>query len=98
MRQAKVVNEQSRVENHLKNRLVGTWVATSVCKSGEAGSTTPAAVTISFLHVVGTFSDLRAEPSSESILRPARRAQRRDKAGDEQVAVEKCWRPRLVVE
>ena len=68
MSQSKVVNEHSRVENNLKDRLIGTWVAASVRKTGKAGSTTPAAVTISFSHVVGTFPDFRAESSNGSIL------------------------------
>ncbi|MGO9921006.1 MAG: hypothetical protein ACLQIB_40755 [Isosphaeraceae bacterium] len=91
MSRSKVLEHERQIDSHLKDQLIGTWVATSVRKTDEAGSTTPA-VTISFLHVVGTFPDLRAESSGESILRPARRAQRPDEAGDEQVTVEKCWR------
>jgi hypothetical protein len=68
MSQSKVFDQWRRVESHLKDRLIGTWVATSLRKAGEAGSRTPAPVTLTFSRVEGTYPDLRAESSDQSVL------------------------------
>jgi hypothetical protein len=69
--QSNVLNQQLRVERGLEGRLIGTWRAASLQKVGEAGSRAPGAVTGTFSRVKGTFPDLRAESSDESVLRGA---------------------------
>jgi hypothetical protein len=68
MRQSSVVDQQLQVERGLQGRLIGTWRATSLRKAGVAGSRTPRAVTVTFSRVRGTYPDLRAESSDESVL------------------------------
>jgi hypothetical protein len=63
-----VLDQQLQVERGLEGRLIGTWRATSLQKVGEAGSRTPGAVTVTFSRVKGTFPNLRAESSDESVL------------------------------
>jgi hypothetical protein len=66
--QSNVLNQQLQVERGLEGRLIGTWRAASLQKVGEAGSRAPGAVTVTFSRVKGTFPDLRAESSDESVL------------------------------
>jgi hypothetical protein len=68
MRQSRFTDQQLQVERNLKDRLIGTWRAIRLQKAGEAPSPTPGALTVTFSRVVGTFPDLRAESSDESVL------------------------------
>jgi hypothetical protein len=68
MRQSNLLDQQVQVERGLKGQLIGTWRATSVQKAGEAGSRTPGELTVTFSPVTGTYPDLRAESSDESVL------------------------------
>jgi hypothetical protein len=68
MSKSNVLNQQLQVERGLEGRLIGTWRATSLQKVGEAASLPPGALTVTFSRVKGTFPDLRAESSDESVL------------------------------
>jgi hypothetical protein len=68
MRQSNIVDQQLHVERSLEGRLIGTWRATSLQKVGEAGSRTPGALTVTFSRVKGTFPNLKAESSDDSVL------------------------------
>ena len=68
MSRSKVIEHERQVENHLKNQLVGTWLVTGIRKSGEAATTTRAPMTVTFSQVKGTYPNLRADSSDQSIL------------------------------
>ncbi len=65
---SKVLNQHFEVENQVRAELMGTWVATSVSRTGEPATTLSDPLTLKFSSVTAAFPDVKLESSNSAII------------------------------
>lgn len=63
-----VLEQYRQVEGHVISKLVGTWVVVELKRTGEVTRVPPRSMTITFSTIKGTYPDVHAESSDQTIF------------------------------